>query len=106
MVMPITVCSPGVPPAFSLKGDMRDEAVDGGIYYNSAVAGFASLMVDTGRTIRCYSATGCGKAALICFLSEPTLVEGKKPIRWVLKLGGEILYDSITCVRCCNRLVL
>ncbi|CDJ58667.1 SAG family member [Eimeria maxima] len=71
---------PGVPPAFSLKGDMRDEAVDGGIYYNSAVAGFASLMVDTGRTIRCYSATGCGKAALICFLSEPTLVEGKKPI--------------------------
>ncbi|CDJ58668.1 SAG family member [Eimeria maxima] len=78
--MLIIVCSRDVPPAFKTKESSRDEEVDGGIYYKSAVAGFVSLMVDASRKMMCYTASGCENAALICFLSEPTLVEGKRPI--------------------------
>ena len=90
-VMFVTACSPDVPPAFKAKVEMRAETADGEIYYDNAVAGFVSLMVDAAREMRCYNATGCSKAAVICFLSAPTLVEGEKPIRWALKLGRETL---------------
>lgn len=74
-------CSTEVPPAFTKKALERAEAVDGKIYYDNAVAGFASLMVDDPREMKCYNATGCANAALLCFLSTPTLVEKTKPIR-------------------------
>lgn len=88
-----------VPPAFKIKSEMRAEAVDGEIYYKSAVAGFVSLMVDTARDMRCYNATGCEKAAVVCFLSKPTLVEGEKPISdktWekILALESEENHDK------------
>ncbi|CDJ27784.1 SAG family member [Eimeria mitis] len=69
-----------VPPAFTLMKPTRTEGIDGTIYYDNAVAGFASLMVDDAREMRCYDATGCDNSALICFLSEPTLVENHEPI--------------------------
>ena len=96
-VMLIIVCSRDVPPAFKTKESSRDEEVDGGIYYKSAVAGFVSLMVDASRKMMCYTASGCENAALICFLSEPTLVEGKRPIRWALKFRKETLRQENLC---------
>ncbi|CDJ41852.1 hypothetical protein ETH_00022280 [Eimeria tenella] len=38
------------------------------------------MMADEAREMRCYDATGCTNSALICFLSEPTLVQGEQPI--------------------------
>ncbi|CDJ36234.1 SAG family member [Eimeria mitis] len=73
-----------VPPAFTVKKSQRTEGIDGTIYYDNAVAGFASMMVDGTREMRCYNATGCDNAAVICFLSEPTLVENRQPIRYIL----------------------
>ena len=96
--MYVTACSPEVPPAFKTKVARRDEETEGEIYYKSAVAGFASLMVDTTHEMRCYNATGCEKAALICFLSKPTLVEGVQPIRWALTPGRKTIYNSSICV--------
>ena len=80
-------CSTEVPPAFTKKALERAEAVDGKIYYDNAVAGFASLMVDDPREMKCYNATGCDSAALICLLKEPTLVEDGQPIRCVLRVA-------------------
>ncbi|CDJ57943.1 SAG family member [Eimeria maxima] len=72
---------PDTPPAFKAKGEhIRAAAAASEIYYDNTVAGFVSLMVDGTREIRCYNATGCKKAALICFLSKPTLVENTPPI--------------------------
>ncbi|CDJ61644.1 SAG family member [Eimeria maxima] len=90
---------PEVPPAFKTKVARRDEETEGEIYYKSAVAGFASLMVDTTHEMRCYNATGCEKAALICFLSKPTLVEGVQPIsdttwRKILALANRIQVEK------------
>ncbi|CDJ61645.1 SAG family member [Eimeria maxima] len=90
---------PDVPPAFKAKVEMRAETADGEIYYDNAVAGFVSLMVDAAREMRCYNATGCSKAAVICFLSAPTLVEGEKPISattWqkILTLDSNDNYDK------------
>ncbi|CDJ50787.1 SAG family member [Eimeria brunetti] len=69
-----------VPPAFPAKGAGRADAAGGEIYKDNAVAGFVSLMVDDPRKIKCYNAKGCANAALICFLSGPTLVETSQPI--------------------------
>ncbi|CDJ36196.1 SAG family member [Eimeria mitis] len=69
-----------VPPAFTIKQPKRTDEIDGTIYYDNAVAGFASMMVDGTREMRCYNATGCDNAAVICFLSEETLVENDQPI--------------------------
>ncbi|CDJ50786.1 SAG family member [Eimeria brunetti] len=69
-----------VPPPFPAKDHNRSDEIDGTIYNDNAVAGFVSLMVDTPREMRCYNATGCDNAALICFLSGPTLVESSQPI--------------------------
>lgn len=90
---------PDVPPAFKVKADMRAETVDGEIYYKSEVAGFVSMMVDTAREMRCYNATGCTKAAVVCFLSAPTLVENTPPISdqtWqkILTLESEENHDK------------
>lgn len=80
MLMSYTACSVEIPPAFT-KGSEDD------IYYDNAVAGFVSIMVDATREMKCYNATGCDSAALICLLKEPTLVEDGQPIRCVLRVA-------------------
>ncbi|CDI74642.1 SAG family member [Eimeria praecox] len=69
-----------LPPAFTATGHRDGKKVDGTIYYDSAVGGFASIMADDSRQMRCYDATGCTNSALICFLSAPTLVNTQAPI--------------------------
>lgn len=83
-------CSYNIPPVFVAKSEGAEE--DGvesraasneasQIYDDSAVAGYVSLMADDAREMRCYNATGCTKAALVCVLHEATLVDKQPPIR-------------------------
>ncbi|CDJ50784.1 SAG family member [Eimeria brunetti] len=73
-----------LPPAFNDKTHVRSESeeITNEIYYtDNAVAGYVSIMADGEHEMRCYDATGCeDSSALICFLSDPTLVHEKPPI--------------------------
>ncbi|CDJ27782.1 SAG family member [Eimeria mitis] len=73
-----------LPPAFKkrvlARSEVDKEEITGEIYYDNVVAGFASLMADGEREMLCYNATGCKKSALICFITEATLVEEEEPI--------------------------
>lgn len=51
-----------------------------GIYEDSQVAGYVSLMTDKTRKMVCFNATGCSKAAIVCVLKEATLVKDEQPI--------------------------
>lgn len=91
------MCSEERPPTFQpksalLKRTRRARGSEGTgteIYYKSEVAGYVSMMADEAREMRCYDATGCTNSALICFLSEPTLVQGEQPIRYVTTLAKQ-----------------
>ncbi|XP_026190496.1 uncharacterized protein LOC34620457 [Cyclospora cayetanensis] len=94
-----------LPPAFTPKSaspesedletitDSGDDQETPGIYYDSAVAGYVSLMADGSRKMGCYNATGCTNSALICIIEDKTLVENENPISeetWekILKIQG------------------